>query len=893
MLYDHIYQGWYLTNEAISRPGFLSEDTTDFSILTDQIGPSVFDYKSFEDKMEGVLHILDPKLEWSPTSKNLEKIRNISWSESKLRVPVDYEAVDDRNGDNLIKDKTKWIDLKINRFKFDGHGASANSDTVNPEKHLIVLMGGPGKPSESGITLARQLIGNDFPNLVVYIMDHRGIGDTSFTDDNSDNLWTDGIKDLNSRAPFALRHLTMHNAAMDVGMLAHAIYRESFHCNGINFHKDDKSDLFEIQKHYFGGTGDVKSSLQRALDDEDLIQDSSIVSENISSTGFKFDDFGGGEGSGITRWFRGKVSLFGVSYGAQLGYYTVGILPHTFDHAVMIGLPGWSGLGRTGSHLGLAVTCQRDEYCREKFCGTKKGNVLETLENYIRIITDPLNKNKKTAEILFKRANIPKSDWNHQGRLVLGLNEFILSHMQSSKIHEKVKTKTNQNGVKFIKVLSSQFLLVLFKGAVLCDDPIAFEKNIIDPVMKVIEDENEEKNCLLKKSLNNENLNQLFDKNNSDTDVICDEEEETTTTLVKPFNVEDKKKFLESPKTDETPSNNQNKMASRCTIETTGVKNYIKDGESGDEDLWEKFEGYTPDGPMIGQNKTALGKSDDKIFNSFMNVVMIYDTDYQFECDINMPYRHLVTSYNLRGADFYRSSYHKKWRALRNHFQSEMKAWKHSRQHPIRTPRTHLLVAQSSMDFITPYEEAWEAYKRAVSPFAMWMLFRTRGHDANWGRCMKSAINSFLKSDDDTNKFEDVEKNIKRENEEIGVLNWKFEDFNTDFKDFWNLTMPIKNVVPEARSKLLLQYDTGCNAKSIPDYFIRNFDNQKYNEIFHFPDTDAFKLDLESIEASLEERITSIVVIVALSLSFCLLITTAITVMTLRIRKSRISKENS
>jgi len=91
------------------------------------------------------------------------------------------------------------------------------------DHHIILLAGGPGGYGAGCASLIRYFLIID---IAVYYVEHRGLeGSGLFYEGPNDHL--DKLGEITANAPFPLKDLTLHNAALDVGMAALAIRSSS------------------------------------------------------------------------------------------------------------------------------------------------------------------------------------------------------------------------------------------------------------------------------------------------------------------------------------------------------------------------------------------------------------------------------------------------------------------------------------------------------------------------------------------------------------------------------------------------------------------------------------------------------------------------------------------
>jgi hypothetical protein len=149
---------------------------------------------------------LNPRGEWklSVDKENKHSNRQILSYEASIRVPSSYDKSD--------KDS---VDFPIHVQKF-------TKIRGPPEVHVIFLAGGPGQVGRSYDYLIEQFL-ERIDAAACYTIDHRGLGQSGNMPELS-SFFKDSEVPL--VVPFPLKHLTMHNAALDVGMLTAFIRNE-------------------------------------------------------------------------------------------------------------------------------------------------------------------------------------------------------------------------------------------------------------------------------------------------------------------------------------------------------------------------------------------------------------------------------------------------------------------------------------------------------------------------------------------------------------------------------------------------------------------------------------------------------------------------------------------
>jgi hypothetical protein len=149
---------------------------------------------------------LNPRGKWkfSVTEKNIHPDLRILSYEASIRVPSSYDKSD--------KDS---VDFSIHVQKF-------TRTTSPPKMHVIFLAGGPGHAGRSYDYVIERFL-EKVDAAACYTIDHRGLGQSGNMPELSSFFKDSEIPPV---VPFPLKHLTMHNAALDVGVLTAFIRSE-------------------------------------------------------------------------------------------------------------------------------------------------------------------------------------------------------------------------------------------------------------------------------------------------------------------------------------------------------------------------------------------------------------------------------------------------------------------------------------------------------------------------------------------------------------------------------------------------------------------------------------------------------------------------------------------
>ncbi len=149
---------------------------------------------------------LDPKIEW--LSDDYVELDGIFMRPGRIRVFSNYDNLDDGRS----------FDLAIWQYV----------QVIGPpiEAHILFLEGGPGGYNGIEAKYFAALTFGSGHNAAFYRIDHRGLGGSGeFVDNNwiyKYFPWTD-FKKFKYQGPFPVKDLTIYNAAIDLGMIAHAI----------------------------------------------------------------------------------------------------------------------------------------------------------------------------------------------------------------------------------------------------------------------------------------------------------------------------------------------------------------------------------------------------------------------------------------------------------------------------------------------------------------------------------------------------------------------------------------------------------------------------------------------------------------------------------------------
>lgn len=100
--------------------------------------------------------------------------------------------------------------------------------SAKPKMHLLMLAGGPGSLGRSMDFEAEEYLQKfGAQGLVVYLVDHRGLGESgAFFKEQHEFAEIKFAREIAKEGPFPLDHLTVHNAALDVSMIALAAQKE-------------------------------------------------------------------------------------------------------------------------------------------------------------------------------------------------------------------------------------------------------------------------------------------------------------------------------------------------------------------------------------------------------------------------------------------------------------------------------------------------------------------------------------------------------------------------------------------------------------------------------------------------------------------------------------------
>jgi pimeloyl-ACP methyl ester carboxylesterase len=157
--------------------------------------------------MESRIQELAPTVEWKPCRATDTEchISDLTSAEGYIKVPSSYDVGDSSSTD---------FHVYVQKF--------TSAPDIKVSKHIIFLSGGPGSAGRTYDYLISTLI-STHPDWACYTIDHRGLGKSGGFSKLERVQLSQSLSSIAATAAFPLKHLTMTNAALDVGMLAGAI----------------------------------------------------------------------------------------------------------------------------------------------------------------------------------------------------------------------------------------------------------------------------------------------------------------------------------------------------------------------------------------------------------------------------------------------------------------------------------------------------------------------------------------------------------------------------------------------------------------------------------------------------------------------------------------------
>jgi pimeloyl-ACP methyl ester carboxylesterase len=176
--------------------------------------------------------------------------------------------------------------------------------------------------------------------------------------------------------------------------------------------------------------------------------------------------------------------------------------------------------------------------------------------------------------------------------------------------------------------------------------------------------------------------------------------------------------------------------------------------------------------------------------NLFVNGVVLTDIEYSdFK---NGPPTIPKGSKDIYPTFSQATYYYSRWQELKPFLQGR----KVSKELPIVSSKTHVYIAASRMDLVTPYLPAWDLYLSIKVPQKSWLLYDNRSHDSYRGSCMDIFLREAICGE--VNVGFDYENAVEYD-DSSWKLDWTFKD-QSEWKGMWDMVKNVPHSEPVIRT---------------------------------------------------------------------------------------------